>query len=456
MTALSRRSLIATAPTGLLYAAFAAPALGATPRSFDISRHGAIGDGRTVNTAAIQKAIDACAAAGGGTIVIPEGVFVSGSIWLKPGVNLELRKDAVLKGSTDLADYPLTLRRFVETYPEALRFALINARGNHGLRITGPGTIDGSGDPFWRRFFDMPDERYLGTKVYYHLPQLCFIQDCTDVVIAGVTFHDPAFWNVHLYRCRNVVVEDCRFEVPHKIRAPSSDGTDLDSCQDVTIRRCFYSVDDDCIALKGTQGAGARFFTEAPPVERIHIHDCEFRRGLGGVVFGTNATIVRDIRVERCSNWDRMPTIRFKLRPDTPGQVYERIRASGLTLHDAGSGPWHDGEIFYGRKGGDGPAQGDGPLEGLIVGVEPDHGTKVPPRPPGAIIRDVLIENVRGTTQGFGMLDTNATTAISNITLRDIDVTLTDPEIEPLFAKGVRNLTLDRVRVNGHAPKAVR
>jgi alpha-L-rhamnosidase len=174
------------------------------------------------------------------------------------------------------------------------------------------------------------------------------------------------------------------------------------------------------------------------------------------VVFGTNATIVRDIRVERCSNWDRMPTIRFKLRPDTPGQIYERVRASGLTLHAAPPGPWHGGEIFYGRKGSHGPAQGDGPLKGLIVGVEPDHGTKVPPRPPGAIIRDVLIEKVTGTTQGFGMLDASTTTAISDITLRDIDVTLTDPAVAPLFARGVHGLRLDHVRVNGHAPKVVR
>ncbi|HEU4960602.1 MAG TPA: glycosyl hydrolase family 28 protein [Sphingomonas sp.] len=451
---LSRRTVIAQAPAGLACALAAAPALAAPVRRHDIARYGAVGDGRTVNTAAIQKAIDACAAAGGGTIVVPAGVFVSGSIWLKPGVNFELRRGAVLKGSTDFADYPLVLRRFVEAYPEALRLALINARGNHGLRITGPGTIDGSGDPFWRRAFDMPKESVGGTQVRYHSPQLCFIQDCTDVVIAGVTFRDPAFWNLHLYRCRNVVVEDCRFEVPHRIRAPSSDGTDVDSCQDVTIRRCFYSVDDDCIALKGTQGARARSFTEAPPVERIHIHDCEFRKGLGGVVFGTNATTIRDIRVERCSSWDRMPAIRFKLRPDTPGQIYERLRVSGLRLHVPPPGPWHDGELFVGAPGG--PVQGDGPLEGLIVAVEPDHGTKVPPKPPGAIIRDVLIEGVTGTTQGFGMLDANAATAISGITLRDIDVTLTEPKLTPLFARGVRDLTLENVRVNGHRPRVVR
>jgi alpha-L-rhamnosidase len=80
----------------------------------------------------------------------------------------------------------------------------------------------------------------------------------------------------------------------------------------------------------------------------------------------------------------------------------------------------------------------------------------VPPRSPGAISRDVLLENVRGTTPGFGNLDTNPTTSISDIAFRDVDVTLTDPAITPLFAKGVRGLTLEHVRVNGHAPEVVR
>ncbi len=452
----SRRAVLRTAATGMTCAIMGAPLLARAPREVLITDHGAVGDGATINTRAIQRAIDACAAAGGGTIVIPAGVFVSGSLFLKPGVHLALRKDAVLKGSTDLADYPLTLRRFVEVLPEALRWALINARGTHGLRITGPGMIDGSGSPFWHRFFEMKPEFYAGTEVKYHLPQLCFIQDCDDVAIAGVHFRDPAFWNVHFYRCRKVLVEDCRFDVPHKIRAPSSDGTDLDSCQDVTIRRCHYSVDDDSIVFKGTQGRHARAFTEAPPVERVHVHDCTFEAGLGAIVFGTNATTVRDIRVENCDCSGDQPLVRFKLRPDTPGQLYERIRVKGVRLHERPQGIWHGGEIFYGAPPPLGPDQGDGPVEGLIVTVEPEHGTDVPPSPPAHVIRDLVIEDVTGTTRGFGDLTTTKLTRVSDVVLRRIDVTVTDRDRAALLAKGVRGLRVSDVRVNGRPLSVIR
>ena len=429
----------------------AAPAF-ARGRVVDIRSHGAIGDGRTMNTRAIQNAIDACAKAGGGMIAVPAGVFVSGSIWLKPGVGLELRKGAVLRGSPNLSDYPLVLRRFVEAFPEALRLGLINAQHNHGLRIVGPGTIDGGGDPFWRMFFNAPEESVQGVKVVYHFPQLCSIEDCDDVLVSGVTFKDAAFWNLHMYRCRRSVIEDCSFEVPHEIRAPSSDAIDLDSCQDIVVRRCRFSVDDDCIALKGTQGPGAAAYKEAPPVERIHIHDCVFEHGLGCVTYGSNATVVRDVRVERITNVGDIPTIRFKVRPDTPGQVYEKLRVKGVRLAEAptpyGGGQWHNGEVFYGY-GKPNFSESD-PAVGLIVNARLTHGTRVEPRMPGAIIRDVVIEDVTGTARRFGNISGNPTTAISDFLLKDIDVRLTDGgERNKLIARDTSNIRMKNVRVNG-------
>lgn len=445
----TRREALQLASGALLCALPALPALAAPKRRVDIRRYGAVADGTTVNTVAIQKAIDACAAAGGGAIVVPRGVFISGSIVLKPGVGLELSKGAVLKGSASLADYPLVLRRFCEAYPEALRMALINATGNHGLRITGPGMLDGNGEPFWRMFFDAPEEHVGTTKVYYPFPQIAFIQDCEDVLISGVTFKDAAFWNLHMYRCRRSIIEDCSYEVPHVIRAPSSDAIDLDSCQDITVRRCRFSVDDDCIALKGTQGPGAAAYSEAPPVERIHIHDCIFEYGLGCVTFGSNGTVMRDIKVERIVNVGDIPTIRFKIRPDTPGQVYERLHVRGVRLAEAPQPVsfWHRGEVFYGYNKPNFGA--DDPAIGLIVNARLTHGTKVPGKLPGSIVRDIIIEDVKGTTRGFGNISGNATSFLSNFTLRDIDVKLTDPTRTKLIARGVPGLKLENVRVNG-------
>lgn len=451
-----RREILTFAPAAALLTLPAMPAFG-RGRVVNIRDHGAIGDGKTLNTAAIQKAIDACAAAGGGMIVVPAGVFVTGSIWLKPGVGLEIRKNATLRGSTNLADYPLVMRRFVEAYPEPLRLGLINATGNHGLRIIGPGTLDGAGDPFWRMFFSAPEESVDGNKVVYHFPQLCSIEDCNDVLVSGVKFKDAAFWNLHMYRCRNSVVEDCSFEVPHEIRAPSSDGIDLDSCQDIVVRRCRFSVDDDCIALKGTQGPGAAAYSEAPPVERIHIHDCIFDHGLGCVTYGSNGTIIRDVRVERLTNLGDIPTIRFKVRPDTPGQVYEKLRVKGVRLAEAPtpySTFWHRGEVFYGYNRPNFGA--DDPAVGLIVNARLVHGTKVEPKMPGAIIRDVVIEDVKGTTRRFGNISGNPTSAISDFLLKDIDVRLTDQgERQKLIARNTKNIRFENVQVNGQPGEIV-
>jgi alpha-L-rhamnosidase len=446
---MSRRAMLPLIGGGLAFAIAGRPVLAARSRRFRVTDFGAKGDGRTLNTAAIQRAVDACAVAGGGAIVIPRGIFLSGSIFLKPGVGLQIERDGVLRGSGDYADYPLTLRRFVESQPEALRWALVNASGNHGLRIAGPGVIEGGGEAFWKRAFsNVPEESVGSVRVQYHSPQLCFVQDSNDVTVSKLVFRNSGFWNLHLYRCRRVVVEDCRFEVSHRILAPSSDGTDVDSCQDVTIRRCFYSVDDDCIALKGTQGADAAAYAAAPPVERIHIHDCVFEKGLGGVTWGSNATIVRDVLIERCELRGDMPMIRFKIRPDTPGQLYEHIRVRGIRLYPAAPGPWHGGEPVHGRNGPE-VLPGDEPKTGLIVNARLTHGTRVPARAPGGIIRDVVIEDVRGTTRGFGSISGNATTSISDFTLRNFDVTLTDPARTKLVAKGVTGLRIENVRVNG-------
>ncbi len=451
-----RREILTFAPAAALLTLPSVPAFG-RGRVVNIRDHGAVGDGQTLNTAAIQKAIDSCAAAGGGMIVVPAGVFISGSLVLKPGVGLELRKGAVLKGSPRLEDYPLVLRRFCEAYPEAVRAALITSVGNHGLRIVGPGTLDGHGDPFWRMFFKMPEEHVGTTKVVYGFPQIAFIQDCNNALISGVTFKDAAFWNLHMYRCRNSVVEDCSFEVPHEIRAPSSDGIDLDSCQDIIVRRCRFSVDDDCIALKGTQGPGAAAYAEAPPVERIHIHDCIFDHGLGCVTYGSNATIVRDVRVERLTNVGDIPTIRFKVRPDTPGQVYEKLRVKGIRLAEAPTpyGPqWHNGEVFY-DYGKPNFSENDAAV-GLIVNARLVHGTKVEPKMPGAIIRDVVIEDVKGTTRRFGNISGNATSAISDFLLKDIDVRLTDQgDLQKLIARDTRDIRFENVRVNGQPGEIV-
>jgi polygalacturonase len=313
------------------------------------------------------------------------------------------------------------MRTRIEGHFEEWLPALVNADGADHLRITGSGTLDGSGAPFWADFWARRKENNKTTNLDVERPRLALIQNSRDVRISGVTFKDSAFWNLHLYRCRNVVVENVRFEVPDGVRCPSTDGTDIDSCQNATIRGCTYRVDDDCIALKGSKGPLAMGDRDSPPVEHIRVENCTFERGHGVVTLGSEATVVRDVLVEKIRVVGPINLVRLKLRPDTP-QRYEDIRYRDITL-DSPTGtilqvqPWTQ---FFDLKG------------------QP---------PPKSVVRNVTLSNVRGRYGSFGTLQGNpGQTEILDITLENIDVQLTN---EQLKAVDVKNLRVEKVSVNG-------
>src|ERR1044071_8529612 len=405
-------SLLAALPLGWNAAATQSfKSKAASSKRVSVAGFGAVGDGKTLNTVSIQKAVDQLASKGGGTLVIPKGVFLSGAIFLKPGVNLHLDEGAVLKGSTDRKDYP-KMRTRIEGHFEEWLPALGNADRAPHLRITGSGTLDGNGEPFWDDFWARRKQNPKTTNLDVERPRLAHISNSEDVRVSGVTFKDSGFWNLHLYRCRNVLVENVRFEIPDGVRAPSTDGTDIDSCQNVTIRGCTYRVDDDCIALKGSKGPLALDDKDSPPVEHIRVTDCTFERGHGVVTLGSEATIVRDVLVEKSRVVGPNNLVRLKLRPDTP-QRYEAIHYRDITL------------------------DGDG---GTIIAVLPwtqFFDLKGQP-PPKSFVRDVTLTNVRGTYGPFGTLQGNpGQTEIGDITLENIDVRLKD---ENLKAVDVQNL----------------
>jgi alpha-L-rhamnosidase len=387
---------------------------------YNIAEHGAIADGKTLNTKAIQLVIDECAKKGG-TVIIPKGEFLSGSIFLKPGVNLEIQEGGVLKGSTDINDYPKMMTR-IEGHFEEWPAALLNGDKVNHLRITGAGTLDGSGQPFWKEFYDKRDLDKKTTNLSVPRPRLTLLQNSIDVTISGINYKNSGFWNLHLYKCQNLMVENCRFtalsgQKPNN--APSSDGIDVDCCQDITISKCFFSVGDDCIALKGTKGPFAMQDKDSPPVERIHILDCVFEAGGGIVTCGSEATIVRDVNVERCIT--RKPTVlRLKLRPDTP-QQYENISLKDITMENGGAifniAPWSQ---YFDLKG---------------------------QLPPKSLVRNISISNVKGTgSSSLGKIAGNPDTEFGTIILKNVDVQLKSATIEVGDIKG---LQFDNVIVNG-------
>ncbi len=409
------RSLLAVVFLLVAIPLFAASA----QKRFLVTEFGAVGDGATLNTLKIQSAIDQIASKGGGTLVIPKGVFISGAIFLKPRVHLHLDEGAVVKGSTDRKDYPKMLTRIEGQQIEWLP-ALINADKVDGLRITGSGTLDGNGVPFWEEFWTRRRANPATTNLDVERPRLALIQNSKDVKISGVTFKDSGFWNLHIYRCKGVVVENAKFEVKDGLRAPSSDGIDIDSSQNVTIRGCTFRVDDDAIALKGTKGPFAMADKNSPPVENIRVIDCLFERGHGVLTLGSEGTIIRNVVIERAKVVGPIVLMRLKLRPDTP-QQYENIHYRDITVNSTGAlievRPWRQ---FFDLKG------------------QP---------PPNSIVRNISMKNVKGAYGSFGEIQGNPNqTTISDIKLENIDVQLKN---EGLKAVNVKDLKLKNVKVNG-------
>jgi alpha-L-rhamnosidase len=392
-----------------------------------VQEAGAVGDGRTLNTPRIQAAIDRLAAQGGGTLVVPRGEFLSGAIFLKPGVNLHLEKGAVLKGSTNVADYPKQPTRiegqFVEWIP-----ALVNADQCDQLRITGAGTLDGNGQAFYTRFWNARQNNPKVTNLAVERPRLAFIQNSTDVQVRGIKFKDSGFWNLHFYRCADVLVENTRFEAPYgkpPRRGPSTDGVDIDSCQRVTVRGCSFEVNDDCVCLKGTKGPLALNDTNSPPTTDILVTNCTFRAGHGVVTLGSEATVIRNVTVADCRVTGRIPLVRLKLRPDT-AQIYEHIYFRNIAL--AAGGAAYRADIFE------------------IAPWAQFFDLKGQPAPK-SVVRNVTLTGIKGAFGSLGVIQGNpGQTEISDITIRDMDVRLESAQ----FTVGkVTGLALENVKVNG-------
>jgi len=408
----------------------AALAAGATTPEAAITGFGAVPDDATVNTRSIQAAIDHVAASGGGTVVVPAGVFVSGALFFKPKVNLRLQKGAVLKCSTDMANFPVQRTRIEGHFENKFNPALINASGCDGFRLTGEGTLDGAGRPIWDLFWKLrnaaPDPKNF-PNVGVPRARLALIESSRGVTVEGVTFKDSQYWNLHLYKCDGVLVRQTRFEVPDDYKQPpSTDGIDVDSCQNVTIDGCYFSVGDDCIAAKGSKGPHALADKDSPPVEHLRIRNCVYKRGGGVLTLGSEATIVRDVIVEQCSVIGDVRVATMKLRPDTP-QRYEDISFRNIKLDNS---------------------------RGEIIAVRPwtqyeDLGGEAPPQ---SVVRNVSMTGITGHAGSFGVIQpVPGQTTISDITFKNFEVTLTRGTLQ---ASGVSHLKFDHVIVNGKAVTA--
>ncbi len=354
-------------------------------KDFVVTKFGAKGDGKTDASAAIRKAIEACAKAGGGRVVVPEGVFLTGPIRLRSHVNLHLAKGAVVRFSTDPARYlPPVLTRWegVELMGTS---PLVYALDEESIAVTGEGTLDGGADAEhwwpWKargtagqqgdrdRLLRMAEEgvpvveRVFGEGNRLRPP---FVEPyrCRNVLIEGVTITNAPFWVIHPVLSRNVTVRNVKV-VSH---GPNNDGCDPESSSDVLIEDSLFDTGDDCIALKSGRNADGRRL--ATPVERVVVRRCTMKAGHGGVTIGSEISGgARDVFVEACemSSPDLERGLRIKTNA-VRGGVVENVFVRDVTIGEVGSAI--DVDMLYeeGAKGSFLPTVRNVRVERMTVG----------------------------------------------------------------------------------------
>jgi polygalacturonase len=410
-------------------------------RDFDITKFGAVGDGTKACTDAIRKTIAACRAAGGGTVVVPDGRFVTGAIRLESGVNLHLAAKATLAFSPDAHDYlPLVLTRWEGV--ELMNYApFVYAFEAENIGITGRGTLDGqANDETWwswrargpagkaRQFAAREKlmamqasgvpvaERVFGDGSYLR-PNFIQPYRSRNVLIDGVTILNSPMWEIHPVLCRSVTVRN----VTINSHGPNNDGCDPESCRDVLIEGCTFDTGDDCIALKsGRNDDGRRLHT---PIENVVIRNCTMKDGHGGVVIGSEISGgARNIFAEKCRmdspQLDR--ALRLKTNSVRGGTI------EGVYMRDVTIGQVAEAvvtiDFFY---------------------EEGDSG-KYPP-----VVRDISLERVTSRKSQYALLLRGYKHApIRGVRLKDCQF---DGVAKPDVLEHVEGLAFSNVRVNGHA-----
>lgn len=297
-------------------------------RQYRLTDFGVAADSTLVQTAAIQRIIDQAQTPA--VVVIPRGTFMSGSLFLRQGVNLWLEEGAKLKGSSDIADFPIVTTR-IEGQTCKYFAALVNADSIDGLKIGGHGIIDGNGLPYWKAFWLRRSWNPQCTNKDEQRPRLLYISHSANVEISGLTLQNSPFWTCHLYRSHHVKMLGLRITSPAApVKAPSTDAIDIDACTDIHVKNCFMAVNDDAIALKGGKGPYADKDPTNGANERIIVEDCEYGFSHGCLTCGSESIHSRNIILRRIHVGHGQRLLWLKMRPDTP-QQYEYITVEDIT-----------------------------------------------------------------------------------------------------------------------------
>jgi len=342
----------------------------------------------------INEAIEACARAGGGRVVVPKGDYLTGPIRLRSHVELHLEAGATLRFSQDPSRYPLVLTRWEGV--ELMNYSpLIYALDCEDVAVTGEGTLDGQADAqHWLNWKpvgkdhppqpQLPDRTLLfkqaedGVPVTQrvfgpgHFLRPTFIEPyrCKNVLIEGVTIRNAPFWAMHPTLCTNVTIR----RVTVIARGPNTDGCDPESSRDVLIEDCVFDTGDDCIALKSGRNADGRRINV--PIENVIIRRCQMKAGHGGITIGSEITGgARNIYAEGCRLDSPELERGLRLKSNTMrGGVIENVFARDIEI----------GSVQL------------APIE-IDLRYESESGTNIP------TVRNVVVERMRSAHSRYGL-----------------------------------------------------
>ncbi len=253
----------------------------------DPHAYGAIADGVTKDTAAIQSAIDACEQRGGGTVRLSAGTWLSAPIVLKSNITLELDKGATLLGSPDHNDFPA-----IAEFKAPGRQSLVSATRATNISITGEGTIDGNGESWWQEARTVKDHGVMGSD--HTRPRLVVFDHCRHVLVEGVTIQNSPMWQLVPYYSDDITIRNIRVLAPQ--HSPNTDAIDPFSSSNVRIDHVYADVGDDDVAIKSGM---ANSPGPDDPSRNITIADCNFLHGHGLSIGSEVAGGAQHVRAER-------------------------------------------------------------------------------------------------------------------------------------------------------------